>query len=98
MVHAALSGVSATFDAEGRQITRMGNHDTGAWVAEIPLVAGRTPYVRAGDWVPVACMLALLGAALVAGLRAARDPSGHARAAHPLRAGRPQDASLDATP
>lgn len=74
MVHAAVSGVSATFDAEGRRLTRMGNHDTGVWVAEIPLVAGRTPYVRAGDWVPVACIVALLVTAMIAGLRAARVP------------------------
>jgi apolipoprotein N-acyltransferase len=75
MVHAAVSGVSAVFDAEGRQLVRLGNHDTGVWVAEVPVVTGRTPYVRAGDWVPVVCVLALLAAAMVAGLRAARRPA-----------------------
>lgn len=75
MVHAAVSGVSAVFDAEGRRLVRLGNHDTGVWVAEVPVVTGRTPYVRAGDWVPVMCVLALLAAAMVAGLSAARRPA-----------------------
>ncbi|HEX6419910.1 MAG TPA: apolipoprotein N-acyltransferase [Acidimicrobiales bacterium] len=85
MVHAAVSGVSAVYDAEGRRLTRLGNHDTGVWTAEVPLVGGRTPYVRAGDWVPVACVLALLAGAVVAGLRAARLPA--APAARPPAAG-----------
>ena len=75
MVHAAVSGVSAVFDAEGRQLVRLGNHDTGVGVAEVPVVTGRPPYVRAGDWVPVVCVLALLAAGMVAGLSAARRPA-----------------------
>ncbi len=76
VVHAAVSGVSAVFDGEGHQLTRLGNHDTGVWVAEVPLVGGQTPYVRLGDWVPVAAVLVLLAAALGAGMRAARRPGG----------------------
>lgn len=89
VVHAAVSGVSSVFDAEGQRLVRLGEDETGAWVAELPLVAGRTPYVRFGDWVPVGAMLVLLGTALVAGLRAARRapagtaPPARAREGHP---------------
>ncbi|MBN2624923.1 MAG: apolipoprotein N-acyltransferase, partial [Acidimicrobiales bacterium] len=86
MVHAAISGVSAVFDAEGHQLARLGNHETGVWVADVPVATGRTPYVRAGDWVPVMCILALLAAAMVAGLRAGRRP---ARVDHPGGSGAP---------
>ena len=74
VVHAAVSGVSSVFDAEGNRLTRLGEDETGVWVAEIPLAAGRTPYVRLGDRVPAAGLLTLLVATLVAGLRAARRP------------------------
>jgi apolipoprotein N-acyltransferase len=72
VVHAAVSGVSAAFDAEGRELARMGSDEAGTWTAHIPLVGGTTPYVRFGDWVPVACVLVLVTAAMAAGLRAAR--------------------------
>lgn len=80
VVHAAVSGVSAVFDAEGHQLVWMGDDETGVWRATVPLVTGETPYVRFGDWVPVACVLVLLAAALIAGLRAtAREPLGGPR-------------------
>ena len=72
VVHAAVSGVSAVFDAEGNQLTRLDNDSTGVWLAEVPLVGGVTPYVRWGDWVPAACVVVLVAAALAAGLRAGR--------------------------
>jgi apolipoprotein N-acyltransferase len=72
VVHAAVSGVSAVFDAEGHELTRLDNDSTGVWVAEVPLAGGTTPYVRWGDWVPAACVVVLVAAALAAGLRAAR--------------------------
>lgn len=72
VVHAAVSGVSAAFDAEGRELARMGSDEAGTWTAQIALVGGTTPYVRFGDWVPVACVLVLVTAAMAAGLRAAR--------------------------
>lgn len=81
IVHAALSGVSSAFDADGHQLVRLGNHETGVWVTEIPLAEGRTPYVRFGDWVPAACLLVLLAAALAAGLRSARRSGDFATAA-----------------
>jgi apolipoprotein N-acyltransferase len=72
VLHTAVSGVSAAFDAEGGELMWMGSDESGAWVVEVPLVTGTTPYVRFGDWVPVACVLVLVTAALAAGLRAAR--------------------------
>lgn len=72
VVHAAVSGVSAVFDARGRQLTRLEGGEVGTWVAAVDVVGGRTLYARWGDWVPAACVLILVGAALVKGLRAAR--------------------------
>ena len=72
VVHSAVSGVTAVFDAEGRLLTSLDNDETGIWTADVDAGGGRTPYVRWGDWVPVAALLILTVAALVAGLRAAR--------------------------
>jgi apolipoprotein N-acyltransferase len=57
VVHAALSGDSAVFAADGSRITWLGNQSIGTWRAEIPLATGTTPYVRSGDWVPVLSVL-----------------------------------------
>jgi apolipoprotein N-acyltransferase len=79
VLQAALSGTSAAFDARGRRLAWAPGSWRGAAAVELPLSAERTPYVRAGDVVPVACVLALaVGAAAAArrrgGLR--RDGSG----------------------
>ena len=72
VVHSAVSGVTAVFDAEGRELFRMDSGETGTWVVDVPLVSGTTPYVRWGDWLPVVCVLVLVASAMAAGLRAAR--------------------------
>jgi apolipoprotein N-acyltransferase len=66
VVQAALSGTSAAFDARGRRLAWAPGKFRGAGVVELPLSAERTPYVRVGDVVPVACGLVLAVAALVA--------------------------------
>lgn len=77
VVHAALSGVSAVFDASGERLAWMGNDQTGVYVVEVPLAGGTTPFVRFDEWVPASSFLLLLGAALRSGYRraAADHPS-----------------------
>jgi apolipoprotein N-acyltransferase len=66
VLQAALSGTSAAFDARGRRLAWAPGSWRGAATVALPLSAERTPYVRTGDVVPVACLLALAGAGLVA--------------------------------
>lgn len=76
IVHAAISGISASVDANGRvqQRTRLFERTvlTGTFEAR----TGSTPYARWGDWVTLACALLTLGAVLAAvvgvGARAGR--------------------------
>jgi apolipoprotein N-acyltransferase len=72
VVQAALSGTSAAFDARGRRLAWAPGSWRGAGVVVLPLSAERTPYVRAGDVVPVACLLALVAGAVVAARRRAQ--------------------------
>jgi apolipoprotein N-acyltransferase len=73
VVDVAISGVSAAFAADGRELAWHGTDERGAWVVVVPRVDSETPYVRAGDWV-VWTSLGVLGvaAAVWAGRRLAR--------------------------
>jgi apolipoprotein N-acyltransferase len=72
VVQAAISGTSAAFDARGRRLAWAPGGWRGAATVELPLSRERTPYVRAGDVVPVACAAALAAGWLVAALRRRR--------------------------
>ncbi len=48
------SGTSAAFDARGRRLAWMPPDERGTFVVDVPVYEGTTPYVRWGDWVPVA--------------------------------------------
>jgi apolipoprotein N-acyltransferase len=72
VAQAAVSGVSAAFDARGRRLAWQPTSWKGVAVVEVPLSRERTPYVRTGDWLPVAAGLALAAAALVASSRTGR--------------------------
>jgi apolipoprotein N-acyltransferase len=79
VLQAAISGTSAAFDARGRRLAWAPGDRRGAEIVELPLSGERTPYVRVGDVVPVACGLALAAAAVVAIRRrgrVSRDGSG----------------------
>ncbi|MCO5993648.1 apolipoprotein N-acyltransferase [Actinoallomurus rhizosphaericola] len=52
VVQAALTGVSAAFDAKGRRLAWFDTSRRGSVVAEITPAGGRTPYDRFGDYVP----------------------------------------------
>lgn len=60
----AVSGTSAAFDARGRRLAWIDQDETGAWTVEVPLATEETLFVRWGDWVPAACLVVVLGAAL----------------------------------
>jgi apolipoprotein N-acyltransferase len=66
VLQAALSGTSAAFDARGHRLAWAPGNWRGVGVVQLPLSRERTPYVRAGDVVPVACAAALAAAGLVA--------------------------------
>ncbi|WP_380281279.1 apolipoprotein N-acyltransferase [Kitasatospora purpeofusca] len=67
-VQASLTGVSAAFDAQGRELARLGTDGTGALVVRLPLTAptASTWYLRVGDVVPLTAVLVTAGAAAVA--------------------------------
>ncbi|HEX3214011.1 MAG TPA: apolipoprotein N-acyltransferase, partial [Actinomycetota bacterium] len=85
VLQAALSGTSAAFDARGRRLAWAPGDWRGAAVVELPRSAERTPYVRAGDVVPLACGLALVAGAVVAarGRRLSRGGSGRRTGSRP---------------
>jgi apolipoprotein N-acyltransferase len=70
----AVSGTSAAFDAQGRRLAWVDQHETGAWTVTVPLSQEKTLFVRWGDWVPAACFVVLVVAAV-----AACVPLGHRR-------------------
>jgi apolipoprotein N-acyltransferase len=72
VLQATLTGVSAAFDGSARRLLWYGTDRRGVYEVDIPLGHGVTPYVRLGEWVPAASYAALLIAAIVAGMRAAR--------------------------
>ncbi|MFD5080999.1 apolipoprotein N-acyltransferase [Kitasatospora sp. NPDC058201] len=65
-VQASLTGVSAAFDAQGRELARLGTDGTGTLVVRLPLTApsALTWYDRVGDVVPPAALLVTAGAAV----------------------------------
>ncbi|MER7703097.1 apolipoprotein N-acyltransferase [Kitasatospora sp. NPDC097605] len=67
-VQASLTGVSAAFDAQGRELARLGTDDTGALVVDLPLTAPTTStwYLRVGDVVPLTAVLVTACAAALA--------------------------------
>ncbi|MBO1413109.1 apolipoprotein N-acyltransferase [Streptomyces sp. FH025] len=72
-VQASLTGVSAAFDAQGRELARLGTDGTGTLTVRLPLTAPGTLtwYDRIGDVVPTGALLVTAGAA-VAGWRSRR--------------------------
>ena len=71
-VHAGLSGVSAAFDARGRQLAWYPATERGAIVVDVPLASHTTPFQRLGNWVLALSFSILAGAGVVATLRSRR--------------------------
>jgi apolipoprotein N-acyltransferase len=74
VAQAALSGISAAFDARGHRLAWRPASWRGAAVVALPRSREITPYVRFGDWLPLACGLALAVAALGAVAEGRRLP------------------------
>jgi apolipoprotein N-acyltransferase len=75
-VQASLAGVSAAFDAQGRQIAWLSKSDVGSAVAKVSLQAADTPYDRYGNYVPIACAaLTALSVLAIARGRLLADPA-----------------------
>ncbi|GAA2821343.1 apolipoprotein N-acyltransferase [Kitasatospora sp. CM 4170] len=68
-VQASLTGVSAAFDAQGRELARLGTGSTGTLTVRLPLTAATTAtwYDRVGDVVPAAALLVTAVAAVAGG-------------------------------
>jgi apolipoprotein N-acyltransferase len=66
-VQAALTGVTAAFDAQGRLLAWMGQPEHGVTSVRLglPAVSARTVYDRFGDYVPWSTLAAVILAALV---------------------------------
>jgi apolipoprotein N-acyltransferase len=61
VVQAALTGVSAAFDPQGRRLAWLDTPQRGSVVVEVPPSTGLTPYDRYGDYVAyVAAFIALM--------------------------------------
>ncbi|MGH3331945.1 MAG: apolipoprotein N-acyltransferase, partial [Nocardioidaceae bacterium] len=65
VVHAALTGITAAYDATGHRQLWIAPGRPRSAVVSLTMTGGRTPYSRIGDWVLVVAA-ALIAAALVA--------------------------------
>lgn len=72
VLHAALSGVTAVIDADGRVRQTTALFTSALTSGTVTTTTGETPFVRFGEWVLVGSALALLGAAFAAGRRERR--------------------------
>ncbi len=57
VLHAAISGISAVVDADGRVLQRSELFEKTVTDGTIATTTGTTPYVRFGDWFVAACRL-----------------------------------------
>jgi len=65
MARAAQTGISAVFDARGREAGRLGLGQQGVLVSPLPAAGAPTLMARTGLWLPLALALAALGAAIL---------------------------------
>lgn len=82
VVHAGLSGVSAAFDARGRQLAWYPATERGSIVVEVPLASHTTAFQKLGNWVLWLAVSILTGASVVAVRRRVSR--------HPFRTSRPR--------
>ena len=64
LVRAANTGISAAFDAYGRELVRLGLNRTGTLEVALPGHLPPTPFARLGLWIPAALAAACVGAGL----------------------------------
>jgi apolipoprotein N-acyltransferase len=66
LVQAAISGISAVIDADGRVTTRTGLFERRLLEATVTATTGETPYVRYGEWAIELSAIIVIGAFVVA--------------------------------
>ena len=66
VVQAAISGISAVIDADGRVTTRTGLFERRLLEATVTATTGETPYVRYGEWAIGLSVIISIGALVVA--------------------------------
>ncbi|HSE09864.1 MAG TPA: apolipoprotein N-acyltransferase [Nocardioidaceae bacterium] len=71
VVHSALTGTTAAYDAEGTRLVWIDPGQADSAVVPLKLTTGRTPYVVAGDWVLALSAGVIVVALIVASLRGA---------------------------
>jgi apolipoprotein N-acyltransferase len=71
LLRAANTGISAAFDANGRELGRLGMQQTGTLVVPLPGPLPETLFARLGLWLPGIAGAVALGTGLVAGRIAA---------------------------
>jgi len=84
VLHAAISGITAVVDADGRVLQRTALFDRAITDGRIVTTTGTTPFVRLGDWVVAGCLAGLVIAAVIARPRAARSRAPEAPEASPV--------------
>lgn len=83
-VQTSLAGVSAAFDAQGRQLAWLPKSVVGSVIATVPLQASDTPYDQYGNYVPVVCAgLTVLSVGAIYRLRLVVNPPATAPRAGP---------------
>lgn len=60
LLQSGISGITAVIDERGRVVQRTELFELSVTQATVPTLKGRTPYVRFGDWLPLAAGLMLL--------------------------------------
>ena len=73
VVHAALSGISAFIDPNGKITEQSGLYEEAALRAVVALPSGATFYARTGEWLPMVCAL-IVSIALGRSIRMRRSP------------------------
>ena len=73
VLHAAISGISAVIDADGRVVRHTGLFEREIVEGRLATTSGTTPFVRFGDWVVAGCLLGIVGTAVYAQRRWVRS-------------------------
>jgi apolipoprotein N-acyltransferase len=72
IVQAAISGISAVIDPDGRVLVETGLFEQTILRASVPVRTGRTIYTRFGDYFPLVCGLGSIAGLIAVGAGAAR--------------------------
>jgi apolipoprotein N-acyltransferase len=75
LVQAAISGISAVVDADGKVTTRTGLFERRVLGTTVAATTGETPYVRYGEWAIGLCVIILAVALMIAVRRGRRARS-----------------------